>query len=260
MTLRRRLAALTLPFVLALALAAAPAAAQTAGEIRAVQAWLNEQGYDAGPADGMMGGRTRSAIELWEIEHGRPATGELSDWIVTLATGETAPASEAVADDGADAAAGGDSRPSSVSVLVGDARALSGTGPLAFTEREDGAIVVTDGIPWRREIAVAPRIIEIASAEFGLFTATPESMVPVPLETSIVDVPGSTFVPLFLAYDREAAAGGSLADAAGITWRFLAGELRFELDGYVRSATAPGATITFEPDAVVLRGFDIAPR
>lgn len=241
--------------LLALGLCAAPALAQTADEIRAVQDWLNGQGYDAGPADGMMGSRTRTAIEAYETENGRAATGEVSDWIVALATGAADPV--AATGDGAPAEEDADS---AVTVLVGDVTALSGTGPLAFSEREDGAIVVTDGIPWRREIAVAPRTIEIAGTEFGLFTATPESLVPVPLETSIVDVPGSTFVPLFLAYDRDAAASGSVADATGIVWTFLEGGLRFELDGYVLTAAEPGASMTFEPDAVVLRGFELAPQ
>lgn len=249
MPLRRRLASV---LALVLVLLAAPALAQTADDIRAVQDWLNAQGYDAGPADGMMGSRTRNAIRAWEADHGQPETGEVAGWLVEMALAGEAEASGA-ADPEAEVS-------SAVTALEGDATALAGTGDLAFTEREDGSIVITDGFPWRNGVAVAPRTIEIAAVAYGLFTATPESEVPVPLDGEVVDVPGSTFVPLFLALDREAAVQSSLADAEGIVWRFLIGDLRFELDGYVLAAAQPGATIAFEPQGVVLTGFRLVPQ
>lgn len=249
MPLRRRLAPV---LALLLMLGTAPVLAQTADDIRTVQAWLNDQGYDAGPADGMMGSRTRNAIRAWEADHGQPETGEVAGWLVemALAGGSDAPdAADPVAD-----------LPSAITVLEGDAAALAGTGDLAFTERDDGSILIADGFPWRSGVAVAPRTIEIAAVGYGLFTATPESLVPVPLDGEVVDVPGSTFVPLFLALDREAAARSSLADAEGIVWRFLIGDLRFELDGYVLAAAQPGATIAFESQGVVLTGFRLVPQ
>ncbi|MBT6117523.1 MAG: hypothetical protein HOH66_06615, partial [Rhodospirillaceae bacterium] len=46
--------------------------------IQTVQSRLNALGYDAGPADGAMGGRTTSAIQLFEKERGLPVTGNPS--------------------------------------------------------------------------------------------------------------------------------------------------------------------------------------
>lgn len=255
--------------MLVLALAVSPAAAQTAEDIAAVQGWLNDQGYDAGPADGMMGSRTRNAISEWEIEHGQPATGELSGWIIDMAVsgadgsagaGQGATDStDVIADPGADPGAGSDSD-SAVASLEGDISDFSGTGSLEFNEREDGAILITDGLPWRPAFDFAPRTLTIVDTGYGIFSTAPDSLVPVPLDDDVVDVPGSAFVPLFLALDREAAARSSLADAAGITWRFEQDELRFELDGYVLAASAPGATIAFRSDGVLLTGFSLSPQ
>lgn len=65
--------------------ATAPAARQTTGaqkappySVRNTQRLLNELGYDAGPADGLMGSRTRSAIRRFQIEHGLPVDGQAS--------------------------------------------------------------------------------------------------------------------------------------------------------------------------------------
>lgn len=264
MTPLSRLARMFCPFALVLVLAAAPALAQTAEQIAAVQSWLNEQGYDAGPADGMMGARTRNAITLWESEHGQPETGAVSPWMIDMALGS---GGEAGAGQGTDDASGGDtgliavdpSAESAVSALDGDIAAFSGTGALEFTARDGGAILITDGFPWRPGIPVAPRTIAIVDTAYGIFTAAPDSQVPVPLDSSVVEVPGSTFVPLFLAYDRDAAARSSLADASGIVWSFRQGSLRFELDGYVLEAADPGATIAFGDDGVLLTGFTLSP-
>ena len=258
MTPLSRLARTFCLFALVLGLAAAPALAQTAEQIAAVQAWLNEQGYDAGPADGMMGARTRSAISLWESEHGQPETGEGSPWMIDMALGS---GGERGAGQGGDTGpiAVDSSAESAVSALDGDIAAFSGTGALEFSERDGGAILITDGFPWRPGIPVAPRTIAIVDTGYGIFTAAPESQVPVPLESNVVDVPGSTFVPLFLAYDRDAAARSSLADASGIVWSFRQGGLRFELDGYVLEAADPGATIAFGDDGVLLTGFTLSP-
>jgi len=157
----------------ALFLAFAPqaATAQTQAEVAAVQAYLAQQGYDPGPADGLMGSRTREAIGAFEADRGQPVTGEVSDWIIALATG-------LAADSG-------------------------GVG--------------------------------------------------------VVEVPGTIFVPLFLAHDLDSAATASLADAAGMTWRFAEGGLRFELDGFALEAAEPGATMAFTESAVILTGFALNP-
>ena len=257
----RLLPSLALALLLAAAPGAAPALAQTADEIAAVQIWLNDQGYDAGPADGMMGSRTRNAISQWETEHGQPATGEVSGWIIEMALGGPAGAADG-AGAGNDASGLISVEPaadSPVSDLQGDITAFSGTGDLEFSAMEDGAILISDGFPWRPGIPVASRTIEIVDIAYGIFTAAPGSSVPVPLDNNVVEVPGSSFVPLFLAYDRQAAATSSLADASGIVWLFDQGDLRFELDGYVLTAASPGATIAFGDDGVVLTGFELSP-
>jgi len=263
MTPFRAFARLLTPLALVLGLlmgpAIAPAMAQTADQIAAVQAWLNGQGYDAGPADGMMGGRTRSAISAWESEHGQPETGAVSPWMIDMAMGVTAAEGTGQGDDATGLITADPSAESAVSDLNGDITAFSGTGGLEFSEREGGAILITDGFPWRPGIPVAPRTIVIIDTAYGIFTAAPESQVPVPLDANVVEVPGSTFVPLFLAYDRDAAAQSSLADATGIVWQFQQGGLRFELDGYVLEAAEPGATIAFSDDGVLLTGFTLAP-
>lgn len=63
-------------FVVVVALAM-PVAGQSRDEVRAAQAALNALGHDAGPADGLMGPRTREAIEAWERETGRVPDGIL---------------------------------------------------------------------------------------------------------------------------------------------------------------------------------------
>lgn len=61
-----------------------PAPAQTysvmtvAYSVAAVQRGLNDLGYSAGPVDGLMGGRTRSAIRAYQIDKGLPVSGEPS--------------------------------------------------------------------------------------------------------------------------------------------------------------------------------------
>ena len=55
-----------------------PAPASAPYSVRAVQAGLNDLGYDAGPEDGLMGPKTRSAIRAYQIDQGLPASGESS--------------------------------------------------------------------------------------------------------------------------------------------------------------------------------------
>ena len=44
-----------------------------------IQAILNKNGYDAGPADGMMGQKTRNAIMAFQADNGMPADGVVSE-------------------------------------------------------------------------------------------------------------------------------------------------------------------------------------
>ena len=46
--------------------------------VAAVQRGLNDLGYSAGPVDGLMGSKTRSAIRAYQIDKGLPVSGEPS--------------------------------------------------------------------------------------------------------------------------------------------------------------------------------------
>jgi len=48
-------------------------------KIRAVQAKLNEEGFDPGPADGLMGPKTKAAIKAFQNSKGIPIDGKISD-------------------------------------------------------------------------------------------------------------------------------------------------------------------------------------
>jgi len=50
--------------------------------IRNIQTILNKNGYDAGSADGVMGGKTKAAIAAWQQAHGMAATGEIDEALV----------------------------------------------------------------------------------------------------------------------------------------------------------------------------------
>jgi TPR repeat protein/peptidoglycan hydrolase-like protein with peptidoglycan-binding domain len=49
---------------------------------RAVQSWLQREGLDPGPADGVAGSRTRTAIEQFERARGLPASGRMSPALI----------------------------------------------------------------------------------------------------------------------------------------------------------------------------------
>jgi len=46
-------------------------------DVRKVQAALGALGFDAGPADGVMGDKTRKAIRAFQVYRGLPATGQI---------------------------------------------------------------------------------------------------------------------------------------------------------------------------------------
>ena len=50
--------------------------------VRDIQGILNKNGYDAGPADGLMGRRTQTAIAAFQADNGMPATGEVDEPLV----------------------------------------------------------------------------------------------------------------------------------------------------------------------------------
>lgn len=56
----------------------APTGPVTADMIREAQELLNRLGYQAGPADGLMGARTRAALEQFQRDRSLPVTGEAS--------------------------------------------------------------------------------------------------------------------------------------------------------------------------------------
>ena len=53
------------------------ASAASSGEIRTVQKSLNDKGYDAGPADGVLGTRTRAAIRQYQTSEKLKVNGRL---------------------------------------------------------------------------------------------------------------------------------------------------------------------------------------
>jgi len=69
---------LTLALPLPSTMAQTYTAATVAYSIAAVQRALNDLGYSAGPVDGVMGIRTRSAIRAYQIDNGLPVSGEPS--------------------------------------------------------------------------------------------------------------------------------------------------------------------------------------
>ena len=56
---------------------------------RLVQQKLQEEGFDPGPADGLLGPRTRDAIRRWQERAGLPATGYLDSAAVEILLGST---------------------------------------------------------------------------------------------------------------------------------------------------------------------------
>lgn len=56
-----------------------PGAAARRDRMRAIQTSLNDLGYDAGPADGLSGPRTRSAIAAFQADMGMAPTGNLTE-------------------------------------------------------------------------------------------------------------------------------------------------------------------------------------
>src|SRR5690606_23996602 len=67
--------------------------------VRSIQDELNRRGYDAGPADGVLGPKTRSAIRAYQSDAGLPVTGDPSESLLAGLRG-AASSQAAVAPDG----------------------------------------------------------------------------------------------------------------------------------------------------------------
>ena len=104
-----------------------------------------------------MGGRTRTSIEQFEASRSQPVTGEVTNWLIALATGlatdsggvdvvETEPlaAPASAADE-----AGG---VSPISEMPGDPTIIHGQGTLAFSDLAKDGLLITDGRAWRGSI------------------------------------------------------------------------------------------------------------
>lgn len=52
-------------------------------QVRKIQELLNKAGYDAGPADGIAGSRTRTAIRAFQKDSGYPESGNVSKELIT---------------------------------------------------------------------------------------------------------------------------------------------------------------------------------
>ena len=50
--------------------------------VASIQHILNENGYSAGPADGLIGEQTKSAIMAFQKDHGLDATGDVNEKLV----------------------------------------------------------------------------------------------------------------------------------------------------------------------------------
>lgn len=66
---------------------AAPDAPADKAGIAAVQAALTRLGYDPGPADGVAGRRTRSAVEQYQRDTNLPVTGQITESLVVRLKG-----------------------------------------------------------------------------------------------------------------------------------------------------------------------------
>jgi TPR repeat protein/S1-C subfamily serine protease len=107
--------------------------------LEGVQAQLATLGYDPGPADGLMGPRTRAAIRAFEADFGLPVDGQVSDRLIAAlndarANGGSAAAHTAAADPGNE---GTGAKPWE---RYAKQRRLESTGT-GFAVSEDGQIV-----------------------------------------------------------------------------------------------------------------------
>lgn len=84
----------------------------TSNDIAAIQQGLNDRGYDAGPADGVIGPSTRTAIRTYQSDAGMDPTGRVSAELLTRLQGD--------APDDEDAAEGNDRSAGEFVTLLSD--------------------------------------------------------------------------------------------------------------------------------------------
>lgn len=72
--------------------ASADSGASYREQVKRVQAALNARDYDAGPADGALGPKTRTAIRTYQADAGLPITGEMSAGLLQKLEGDAAAA------------------------------------------------------------------------------------------------------------------------------------------------------------------------
>ena len=96
-----------------LALTATYASAQAAPDIQRAQQALKQAGHDPGPIDGVMGARTRAALEAYQKQQGLEASGQLDPATAAKlgGPGDQSPS--------ASAKTGGDTRPNAVDPAQG---------------------------------------------------------------------------------------------------------------------------------------------
>ena len=96
-----------------LALTSTQAAAQPAGDMKRAQQALKQAGHDPGPIDGVMGARTRAALEAYQKAQGLEVSGQLDAATVAKLGGPGKPGPSASPQTG------GDTRPNAVDPAQG---------------------------------------------------------------------------------------------------------------------------------------------
>ena len=76
-------------------------AADYRAQVKSVQAALNARGYDAGPADGALGPRTRAAIRAFQTETGLASTGAIDEALLASLEVTTTPTTPSTGGSGA---------------------------------------------------------------------------------------------------------------------------------------------------------------
>jgi peptidoglycan hydrolase-like protein with peptidoglycan-binding domain len=103
-----------------LALTATGASAQAAPDIERAQHALKQAGHDPGPIDGVMGARTRAALEAYQKQQGLEASGQL-DPATAAKLGGPGEQSRGAGEQSSSASpkTGGDTRPNAVDPAQG---------------------------------------------------------------------------------------------------------------------------------------------
>jgi peptidoglycan hydrolase-like protein with peptidoglycan-binding domain len=103
-----------------LALTATGASAQAAPDIQRAQQALKQAGHDPGPIDGVMGARTRAALEAYQKQQGLEASGQL-DPATAAKLGGPGEQSRGAGEQSSSASpkTGGDTRPNAVDPAQG---------------------------------------------------------------------------------------------------------------------------------------------